>query len=203
MNKNQRWLLQIGALILARWRLRCYHWWCWRRVITLSRQRVREIDLAQRIVLRIVALPWGWFRIRQCHPTASRGAADIFGRHLSCLPGVARVNIRAQHGSRRFGGVRILLSGSYLASEARLAMRRLSGKRGMLLGSGKDAEEQQKQSNNYRHQQKERFALVAAKLLTSRCWLLLSPRSLERRAEDLTPVSSARLLLLRLLGRYF
>src|SRR5215469_637179 len=71
------------------------------------------------------------------------------------------------------------------------------------LGSRKDAEEQQKQSNNYRHQKKERFALVAAKLLTSRRWFLLSPRSLERRAEHLAPVSFARLLLLRLLGRYF
>src|SRR5215472_6635747 len=142
MNKNQRWLLQVGTLIVARWRLRRCHWWCWRRVITLSRQMVREIDLAQRIVLRIVALPWRRFRIRQCHPTASRGAADIFGRHLSCLPGVARVNIRTEHRSHGFPGIRIFLSRSYSASEAGLAVRRLSGKRGMLLGTGEDAEEQ-------------------------------------------------------------
>jgi hypothetical protein len=81
-------------------------------------------------------------------------------------------------------------------------MRRFSGERSTLLGRGKDPEEEQEQSDTRPHEQKESFALVAAKLLTSGRRLVLSPCSLEGGAKDLAPISFVGLLLLRLLVEF-
>src|SRR5208283_3265652 len=194
-HEHQRGLFQIGGRVRRRWR----------RIgggSALSHGRVREIDLAQRIILRGL----GCGRIRCSWPArhaGSRRPVDVFRRQLASQRGICGTHIRTQHWRCRLGGIVVFLSRRNFAAQAGFAAWILSRQRKLFLRVGEDTEKEQQQCYANAHEQEERLALVTPEFLPALRRFLLSSRSVEGRPESFAPVSFASLLRRRLFVGYF
>src|SRR5580704_8552104 len=168
----------------------------------MSHGRVREIDLAEGIILRGLACGWTPCSWPGRH-AGPRGPVYVFRRQLASQRGICGTHIRTQHRRCRFGGVAVLLSWCNFAAEACFSAWVLSGKRNLFLRVGEDTEEKQQQCHANSHEQEQRLALVAPEFLPALRRFLLPSSSVESRPESFAPVSFAGLLRRGLFVGYF